>query len=70
MLSFPNYIGFKVKELLILMVSPLSDHESVRLGTGQLIILANPRVITSANIQNGFGGNEEDEKHVLYQVYQ
>ena len=52
------------------MVSPLSDHESVRLGAGQLITLANPRAITSANIQNGFGGNEEDEKHVLYQVYQ
>ena len=32
--------------------------------------LANPRVITSANIQNGFGENEEDEKHVLYRVYQ
>ena len=45
------------------MVSPLSDRESVNR-------LAIPRAITSANIQNGFGGNEEDKKHVLYRVYQ
>ena len=32
--------------------------------------LANPHAITSANLQNDFGGNEEDEKRVLYQVYQ
>ena len=32
--------------------------------------LANPAAIGSANIQNGFGGNEEEEKCVLYRVYQ
>ena len=43
----------------MLMVSPLSDRESVNR-------LANQRVITSANIQNGFRGNEEDKKRILY----
>ena len=32
--------------------------------------LANPGAIGSANIQNGFGRNEEEEKCVLYRVYQ
>ena len=41
------------------MVSPLTDRESVNR-------LTNPHMIASANIQNGFGGDEEDEKHVLY----
>ena len=40
------------------------------LGAERVNCLANPRVITSANIQNGFGGNEEDEKRVFYRVYQ
>ena len=35
----------------------------------QLIAWLTPRTITSANTQNGFGGNEEDKKRVLYQVY-
>ena len=52
------------------MVSPLSDLESVRFGAGQLIAWANPGAISSANIQNGFGGNEEEGKCVLYRVYQ
>ena len=49
------------------MVSPLSDHELVRLGVSYINRLVNPRAITSANIQIGFGGNEEDEKRVLYE---
>ena len=32
--------------------------------------LANPGAIGSVNIQNAFGGNEEEEKRVLYRVYQ
>ena len=48
------------------MVSPLSDHELVRFGVSYINRLVNPCAITSANIQIGFGGNEEDEKHVLY----
>ena len=60
-LSFPNYIGFKVKEL------PDPDGQStIRLRVTKarnqsINRLANPRAIISANIQNGFGGNKEDE---------
>ena len=64
LLSLPNYIYFKVKEVPD-PDGPLSE---------SINRLANPRAdpcaITSANIQNGFGRNEEDKKHVLYPVYQ
>ena len=44
--------------------------DKTRFGAGRVNHLANPGAISSANVQIGFGGNEEEEKCVLYRVYQ
>ena len=43
---------------------PLSDRSQS--GSESVNCLVNPHTITYANIENGFGGNEEDEKCGLY----
>ena len=47
---------------------PLSDLASQK-GLESVNRLANPHAITSVNIENDFGGNEEHEKRVLYHYH-
>ena len=63
MLSLPNYIRlnyFKLKEL------PDSDGPLSKSVAWSQLIAWLIHAINSANIENGVGGNEEDEKCVLY----
>ena len=51
------------------MVSLLSRQSPVtRARSRSINRLANPRAIISANIQNGFGGNKEDETCSLLSI--
>ena len=43
-------------------------HYPSRLGSESINLLDNPRAITSAKIENGFGRNKEDEKRILYHL--
>ena len=72
-LLFPNYIGLKLfqSEGTSRSCSQSTIRSRVTKAWSRSINrLANPCAIVSANIQNGFGGNKEDEIEYTSDSYQ